>query len=76
MLENIFQTIALGSNVAFLDIPQEDYNLNHIKLDLNIAQELVRVYFKNNGKSLMAEVKDVDINSDINRVKITVEVKN
>ncbi|KAJ53842.1 hypothetical protein BD780_002808 [Clostridium tetanomorphum] len=74
MVESVFETIIMGSNTIFLDIPEEQYLLKYTSLSLDSAQNLADYYFKYRGRDVMPEVKDIDLNSDIHRVKITVEL--
>lgn len=73
-MENVFETIIMGSNTVFLDIPEEEYLLKYTSLSLDSAQNLADYYFKYRGRDVMPEVKDIDLDSDTHRVKITVEV--
>jgi len=75
MIENVFETIIMGSNTVFLDIPEEEYLLKYASLSLDSAQNLADYYFKYRGRNVMPKVKDIDLDSDTHRVKITVEVK-
>ncbi|WP_034868996.1 hypothetical protein [Clostridium lundense] len=74
MVESVFETIIMGSNTVFLDMPEDEYLLKYTSLSLDSAQNLADYYFKYRGRDVMPEVKDIDLNPDTHSVKITVEL--
>ncbi|WP_315116893.1 hypothetical protein [uncultured Clostridium sp.] len=75
MFENIFETIVIGSDTVFLDLPKEEYVSKYNTLSLDSAQSLAEKYFENRGEKVIPEVRDFYVNEDIHRVKITVQLK-
>ncbi|MCY6371839.1 hypothetical protein [Clostridium ganghwense] len=74
MLDNIFETIVVGSNTEFLDIPEKDFFLNYDKVDEESAQDLADKYFAMREKEGIPHAKDIKMDNSTHRVKITVEV--
>ncbi|MCY6959718.1 hypothetical protein [Clostridium brassicae] len=74
MLDNVFETIVIGSNTEFLDIPEKDFFSNYDRLDIESAQSFAEKYFSMREKNGTPYVKDVKIDNSIHRVKIIVDV--
>lgn len=75
MFEGIFETIVMGSDTVFLDLPQEEYISKYNTLDFDTAQNLAEKYFESKGEKVVPEVQDFFVNEDIHRIKITVQLK-
>lgn len=75
MIENIFETTVMGSNVVFLNIPEEDYFLSYESVTRKAAEEITRNYFLMKSREGKPEVKDIEFDEPSHRVKITLEVQ-
>lgn len=75
MFESIFETVVMGSNTVFLDIPENEYFLSYDDLDRASVEELVKNYFLMNGKDGIPIVKDLEYDLNTHRVKITVDLQ-
>lgn len=74
MIENIFETTVMGSNIVFLNMPEEDYFLSYESVSMEAAEDLTRNYFIMRGREGVPKVKDVEFDEPSHRVKITLEV--
>lgn len=74
MLDNVFETIIIGSNTEFLDIPEKDFFLKYENLDEESAKDLTDNYFYAMKKDVISHIKDIKIDNSTHRVNITVEV--
>jgi hypothetical protein len=74
MLDNIFETVNLGSNTVFLDLQKEEFLFMYDNLDRDSAQNLVDNYFKEKGRDGIPYVREISLDSYTDTVKITVEV--
>lgn len=74
MLDNVFETIIVGSNTEFLDIPEKDFFLKYETLDKESAKDLTDNYFSVIKKDVTSHVKDIKIDNSTHRVNITVEI--
>lgn len=74
MYEDIFETIVLGSNTIFLDIPEKDYFLSYEDLSMASAEEITENYFKTRGKEGIPTVRDIEHDSTTHMVKISIDV--
>lgn len=74
MFDNVFETIIVGSNTEFLDIPEKDFFLKYENLDEESAKDLIDNYFSMIKKDVTSHVKDIKIDNSTHRVNITVEV--
>ncbi|MCY6354839.1 hypothetical protein [Clostridium sp. ZS2-4] len=74
MLDNIFETIIVGSNTEFLDIPEKDFFLKYENLDKKSAKDLTDSYFSMMKKDVTSHIKDIKIDNLTHRVNITIEV--
>lgn len=75
MFESIFETVVMGSNTVFLDIPENEYFLSYDDLDRASVEELVKNYFLMKGRDGIPIVKDLEYDINTHRVKITVDVQ-
>lgn len=75
MLKNIFETIIIGSNTEFLDVPKKEFFLNYDNLNIKSAQEVADNYFNMNKKNVVSYVKDINVDDTINKINITVQVE-
>ena len=74
MLENIFETIVVGSNTVFLNIPQDDYFLSYPDISNGAAEEITETYFRMRGRDGIPKVVDVGADHATHMIKITLEV--
>lgn len=75
MMDDVFETVLIGSNTIFLEMDEKEYFPSyHEDLDVNSAQQFVETYFKMKGREGIPKVRDVDMDSTRNRVKLTVEI--
>jgi hypothetical protein len=74
MYEDIFETIVLGSNTIFLDIPEKDYFLSYEDLSMASAEEITENYFKTKGKEGVPTVKNIEHDTTTHMVKISIDV--
>lgn len=74
MLDNVFETVVIGSNTQFLDIPQKDFFSNYEKLDIKTAQNFTEKYFNMKGKEGIPCVKDIKVDDTVENVKIVVDI--
>lgn len=74
MIENIFETDVIGSNIVFLNIPEEDYFLSYESVTKDAAQEITKTYFLMRGREGIPNVKEIEFDEPSHRVKITLEV--
>lgn len=75
MFEDIFETIIIGSNTVFLNVPEQDYFFTYKDLNMEAAQEITGNYFDMKQKNGMPHAKDIDFDSITHKVKITVDVE-
>lgn len=75
MLKNIFETIIIGSNTEFLDIPKKEFFLKYDNLNIKSAQEVADDYFNMKKKNVISYVKDINVDDTINKINITVQVE-
>lgn len=73
MFDNIFETVCEGSNIIFLDIPEQDY-FCYNTISEKSAQELTDNYFKTKAKDGIPHVKEITFDSSTHKVKILLEV--
>lgn len=74
MYEDIFETIVLGSNTIFLDIPEKDYFLSYEDLSMASAEEITENYFKTKRKDGVPTVRDIEHDTTTHMVKISIDV--
>ncbi|ERI90257.1 hypothetical protein JK636_05390 [Clostridium sp. YIM B02515] len=74
MIENIMETTVMGSNIVFLNIPEEDYFLSYDSVTREAAQEITSNYFLMRAREGVPKVKDIQFDEPSHRVKITLEV--
>lgn len=75
MLNNIFETTVMGSNIVYLNIPEEDYFLSYDSITKEAAEEISNTYFLLRSRDGVPEVRDIQLIEPSHRVKITLEVK-
>lgn len=75
MLNNVFETTVMGSNIVYLNIPEEDYFLSYDSITRKAAEEITNTYFLLRSRDGIPEVLDIEFNEPSHRVKITLEVK-
>lgn len=75
MLQNIFQTVIMGSNTVFLDIPEVEYFSAYDSLTKESAEDVAKKYFIMKGKEGTPHIKEMEVDSQIHKVKLTVEVE-
>lgn len=74
MIENIFETVIMGSNKVFLNMPEDDYFFSYDFLNIESAKDLVETYFRLRGRDGIPHVVDIEHDAPTHRVKITLEV--
>ena len=74
MLEDIFQTIVMGSSTVFLNIPQIEYFSVYDSLTKEFAEDIAKKYFIMKGKGGTPRIREMEVDPDTNKVKLTVEV--
>lgn len=75
MIENIFETSIMGSNIVYLNIPEEDYFISYEAVTREAAEEITKTYFLLRGREGIPEVRNVDFDEPSHRIKITLEVR-
>jgi len=75
MINNVFETSVIGSNIVYLNIPKEDYFLSYDSITRKAAEEITNTYFLLRSRDGIPEVLDIELNEPSHRVKITLEVK-
>ncbi|CDI50226.1 hypothetical protein [Clostridium tetani] len=76
MLQNIFPTKIIGSNLIYLNIPEEEYKSKFSSIDIANSQNLANEYFNDGGKEVSSKVQRVDLDSYTGTVNITLELIN
>lgn len=74
MYDNIFETVLMGSNTIYLNLPEQDYFFCYDGITDKAAQNLAQDYFKFKHKQGFPNVQNVFFNSDQHMVQITVSV--
>ena len=74
MLENIFETVVVGSNTVFLNIPEDDYFLSYNDISSGAAEEITETYFSMRGRDGVPKVIDIAADHASHTVKITLDV--
>lgn len=74
MLQNIFQTKIMGSNTIFLNIPELEYFSAYDCLTKEYAEEVTKKYFIMKGKEGVPHIREMEVDSETHKVKLTVEV--
>ncbi|MFL0247433.1 hypothetical protein [Candidatus Clostridium stratigraminis] len=75
MINNVFETSVMGSNIVYLNIPEEDYFLSYDSITRKAAEEISNTYFLLRSRDGIPEVLDIEHHEPSHRVKITLEVK-
>lgn len=76
MERKIFETIVVGSNTVFLDVPEESYFVSYKSIDEASATDIAKKYFISKKKSVIPHVKEIEHDPCVHTVKITVEIEN
>lgn len=74
MFQNIFQTVIMGSNTIFLDIPQMEYFSQYDSLTKESAEDIAKKYFTMKGKEGTPHIKEMEVDSGTRKIKLTLEV--
>jgi hypothetical protein len=75
MLENIIETDIFGSNIVYLNIPEEDYFLSYEDVTKEAAEEITKTFFLMRGREGIPEVKSIEFIEPLHSVRITLDVK-
>lgn len=75
MLQNVFETVIKGSNTIYLNVPENEYFISCSNVSKESAEGIVRNYFQMKGKAGVPHVKEIEHDSSIHKVEITVEVQ-
>ncbi|SKA75522.1 hypothetical protein SAMN05428976_102130 [Clostridium sp. USBA 49] len=75
MLENIIETDIFGSNIVYLNIPEEDYFLSYEDVTKEAAEEITKTFFLMRGREGIPEVKNIEFIEPLHSVRITLDVK-
>lgn len=74
MLENIFETVIVGSNNVFLNVPDEDYFIKYHEINDKAAEEIAVTYFEKKGRRGIPMVQDVDHDEYTHKVQINIQI--
>lgn len=74
MFNNVNETLIEGSNTVHLSIPQEDYFFSYNSLNFDSAKDLVENYFQLRSREGIPNVKNIELITASNTVRITVDV--
>lgn len=74
MLRNLSETVILGSNTIFLNVPEKEYFYSYYTVSKEAAKEIAKGYFIATGKKGTPFVREISVDPTVHNVEITVEV--